>query len=258
MPRLLRFVIVLNALAAAAIDAAEPIPSTSVGMTERLQSVVLPGSELEPIPLTDSRQPIVVRLIEVYPHGTAFRYELEYYGLEPGEFDLTDYLRRKDGSSTTDLSPLLVSIKSVLPPGQVEPNSLQPAPPQRLGGYLLALVLGCLAWLVVLAAILFVGRRKSSPVYVSTLRGETLADRLRPLVQKAQLNELASGQKAELERLLLAYWRKRLALGNLPPVAAIAQLRQHEEAGPLLQQLERWLHQPGENAAVDLATLLAP
>ena len=57
-------------------------------------------------PLDDRRAPVVLRIVDVYPHGTAFRYDLEYYGLEPGTFDLRDYLRRKDGSSTADLPPI--------------------------------------------------------------------------------------------------------------------------------------------------------
>ena len=60
---------------------------------------VLPGSELEVKPIGE-RTPIVLRIVRVFPHGTAFRYDLEYYGLEPGSFDLKDYLQRKDRSST--------------------------------------------------------------------------------------------------------------------------------------------------------------
>ena len=60
-------------------------------MPGRLEGVVLPGPELEG---EASRRPqastIVLRVARVYPHGTAFRYDLEYYGLEPGTHDLRD------------------------------------------------------------------------------------------------------------------------------------------------------------------------
>ena len=46
---------------------------------------------------TSARRPVVVRIADVYPHGSAFRYDLVYYGLEPGDYDLTEFLRRKDG-----------------------------------------------------------------------------------------------------------------------------------------------------------------
>ena len=59
----------------------------TVGMPGRLDGVVLPGPELEAKPLTDKRAPVVLRVAAVYPHGTAFRYDLEYTGLEPGTFE---------------------------------------------------------------------------------------------------------------------------------------------------------------------------
>ena len=40
----------------------------------------------------------------------------------------------------------------------------------------------------------------------------TLADRLRPLVDAAVAGKLSPGQHAELERLLIGYWRRRLEL----------------------------------------------
>src|SRR5438876_7853227 len=78
----------------------EDLRATTVGMPARIEQLVLPGSELEVKPLEDRRQPVVLRIVTSYPHGTAFRYDLVYYSLEPGEFDLRDYLRRKDGSSS--------------------------------------------------------------------------------------------------------------------------------------------------------------
>src|SRR5262249_14712758 len=80
----------------APISAADaPISATStVGMPVRIEQVVLPGSELEPVAVTDKTL-VVIRIDAVYPHGTALRYDLVCYGLEPGEYDLRKYLQRK-------------------------------------------------------------------------------------------------------------------------------------------------------------------
>ena len=72
------------------------IPRSTVGMPVQISDLVLPGPELEPVPITDET-PVVVRIDAVYAHGTGFRYDLVCYTLEPGEFDVSDYLRRKDG-----------------------------------------------------------------------------------------------------------------------------------------------------------------
>src|SRR5436305_10487 len=69
---------------------------TRVGMRGHLDAVILPGPELEVRPLEDSQAPFVLRIVNVYPHGTAFRYDFVYYALEPRSYDVTDYLRPKD------------------------------------------------------------------------------------------------------------------------------------------------------------------
>ena len=64
--------------------------------------------------------------------------------------------------------------------------------------------------------------------------------------------------RAELELTLIAFWRRRLGLGDLGTLEALAQLKQHEEAGPLIRRLEEWLHRPGQAQVVDVDDLLTP
>jgi hypothetical protein len=77
-------------------------------------------------------------------------------------------------------------------------------------------------------------------------------------VDGAVAGKLSQPQLASLERTLLAFWRKRLRLEHTDPAEAIATLRSHAEAGPLLEQLEAWLHRPGTDRDVDAARLLKP
>jgi hypothetical protein len=197
--------------------------------------------------------------VQVYPHGTAFRYDFEYFGLEPGTHDLRDHLRRKDGPPATDLPPLPVRVTPVLPPGQVEPNRLEIEPGPRLGGYRLLVIGFWVLWGLGLAAIVasfFFPRRKR--VAVASDRPVSLAERLRPLVEGAVAGKLSQAELAGLERALLAYWRQRLLLEHAEPGEAIDTLRRHPEAGPLLVELEKWLHRPGSPEPVDVGKLLAP
>ncbi|VTR95178.1 Uncharacterized protein OS=Isosphaera pallida (strain ATCC 43644 / DSM 9630 / IS1B) GN=Isop_3569 PE=4 SV=1 [Gemmata massiliana] len=233
---------------------------TTVGMTGTLEGVVLPGSELEAAPLTDRKARAVVRVARVYPHGTAFRYDLEYFGLEPGAHDLCPYLKRKDGSPLGELPPITVQVSQVLPPGQVQPNKLEIDTGSRFGGYRF-LVIGAVAvWVLGLIAVVasfFFPRRKRAGGGTDR-KPVSLAERLRPLVEGATAGTLSHSQLADLERALLAYWRKRLALEGAEPGEAIEVLRKHPDAGPLLAQLEAWLHRPGPPQSVDVAALLAP
>jgi hypothetical protein len=228
---------------------------STVGLPARAQ-LVLPGSELK-VKRPERKDPLVLRIVSVSPHGAAFRYEFEYYGLEKGTFDLRDYLRRKDGSSTADLRPIPARIESVLPPGQVRPNDLQPAETPRPGGYWLALTVGGALWVLGLLAILFIGRRRCKTLQAVT-RPATVADRLRPLIEGAMAGKLGPDRLAELERGLILFWSRRLGLLDRKPHEALAELRHHPEAGPLLAQLEIWLHRPSPLATIDVAALLEP
>jgi hypothetical protein len=235
----------------------QELRATSVGMPAKIQQLVLPGPELEVKALADRRQPIVLRIVKSYPHGTAFRYDLVYYGLDPGEYDLRDYLRRKDGSATTGLPPLRVKIESILGPGQVLPTDLQARSSPALGGYRIALIVLGVLWVLGVIVILFVRRRRQEQQSLAA-RPVTLGDQLRPLVERGVAGKLTVAECAELERILLAYWRKRLKVESARPAEAFAALRAHADAGPLLDQLESWLHRPGQNDSVDVAALLRP
>ncbi len=244
--------------AVAELAAAEDQRTTTVGVPARINDLVLPGTQLEVIPLEDRRSPIVTRIVRSFPHGTAYRYDLVYYGLEPGEFDLRDYLRRQDGSSTDDLPEISVDVQPVLPAGQIGPNALDAETAPYLGGYWLAMIIGGVLWVAGLAAILFVGRKPKHEAAAASQRHLTLADRLQPIVEDAIAGKVSQQQQAELERMLVAFWRKRLGLQHMTAASAMGVLREHEQAGPLLRQLEAWLHQPGVAHEVDVAALLEP
>ena len=183
---------------------------------------------------------------------------MEYYCLEPGDYNLAQYLRRADGSAIDDLPEIKVTVQDQLGAGQVKPNELITKATPRVGGYKLWLILGAIVWLIGLLAILFVGRNKLTAEEKAAKR-LSLADRMQPLVEEAMRGELSGPKQAELERMLLTYWRGKLDLNDTVASEAIVTLRNHETAGELLRQLEGWLHLPADRRqTVDVAELLKP
>ncbi len=231
----------------------------TVGMPVKIAQLVLPGPELEVKPIDSSKAPLVLRVVNVFPHGTDFRYDFEWYGLEPGSYDLRNFLQHKDGKPATNLPSIPVTVIPVRPPGQVEPNPLTIEAGPRVGGYRLLLWVGGVAWVVGLLAIVlsffFPRIRKAAH---ATDKPLSLADRLTPLVEGAIAGKLSEAELAKLERGLFTYWRNRLKLDHTEPAVAIQTLRNHTDAGPLLVQLESWLHKPGPREAVNVADLLKP
>lgn len=236
---------------------AEESHISTVGIPARLTDLVLPGSELEVLP-SDAKTPVVLRITRVAPHGTEFRYDFEWTGLDAGPHDLRDYLRRKDGTDVTALPEILVEVTSVLPPGVVKPNHPSAGAVPRFGGYGVWMIGFGVAWTIGLLAILFLFRNRNVQQLAARLRPKTLAERLRPLVESAMAGTLSSAERGQLELNLVAYWRRRLGLESETPAQALAKLRSHDEAGPLLNQLDAWLYKPTSAERVDLVKLLAP
>lgn len=243
---------------AATSFAAQVKSESTIGMPTRISDLVLPSSELE-VANGDNKAPVAMRIIVARPHGDGFRYDVEYWGLDAGEHDLRPYLRRKDGSATADLPELTVAVRSVIAaPGIVAPHSPAAHPLPRFGGYRTWMIVGAVVWVLGLIALIAAGRRRRDLLPAVAPRPRTLAEHLRPLVERAMRGELSREERSQLELSLVAYWRRKLALDAERPSDVLRELKRHAEAGPLLQQLEDWLHRPEPAHDVDWNRLLAP
>ncbi len=229
----------------------------TVGIARRIDGLVLPGSELVAKPLKDARSPIVLRIIHAAKHGTAFRYDIVYHGLEPGSYDLRAWLERKDASTMDGVPPIPVEIRPAYDGKMKQVSDIDLGPVRLFGGYRTLLWALGAAWAIGLAALLVAGRRKTGAA-VAVVRPLTMADRLRPLVEKAARGEITQDEQAELERTLIGFWRRREGLDREDVATALAELRRRESSGELLRALEAWLHRPGGGRDVDVAKLLAP
>jgi len=217
------------------------------------------GPTLEARPVEEDA-PVVLRVADVVEDGSSMIYELRYFGMQPGTYDLRDSLQRVDGQPLTGLEPMKIAVCSVLPDdhnGQLDELlalGLPGAWPYR-------------AMLIALAALWAVpfgwavasrlGRRRQAPK-AAPVKELTLADQLRPLVEAAVAGKLSTENQARLERLLIAHWRTQLDLAGCTTAEALARMREHPGSAELLVALERWLHEPPGRHEVDVAEVLRP
>ena len=242
--------------------APHPSPNASsrnVGI-EGSVSINLPRADYQPLPL-DDRTELILRIDKITALASnEHRYDFFYMGLEPGAYKLADYLVRPDGSRPDELGDLRLHVRSLLPDdhdGKL--NAYAPRLFPFIGGYRMFLGLLAFLWAGGLALYLFVTRKK--PVIASTTVARpppSFAERLRPLVEEAATGRLNVEGQANLERLLMGYWRDKLGLPDLRMAEAVARLKAHGEAGELLRALERWLHRPGAVSAQEINSLLQP
>ncbi len=232
--------------------------SRNIGI-EGQATIVLPRGDYQVRPL-DDRTELILRIDSVTATNGQHRYRFFYMGLEPGSYQLADFLIRPDGTRPDELAATRLNVRALLPDdhdGQLNAYITRPFP--FVGGY--RVFLGALAvlWVAGFVAYRFATRKKvvvTAPV--AAVPEPTFAERLRPLVEAAAAGPLSTADKAALERLLMAYWRDRLNLPALRMTEALAQLKSHVEAGELLRALERWLHHPGGVTPEEVNALLLP
>jgi hypothetical protein len=255
MSRQLALALFLTAVTPPVLAADAP----SVGFPAAVE-VWLPGPELAAVPVDDRRAPLTLRVDRATPERDGYRYTLVYTGLEPGRFDLRGLLRRADGRPAEGLPPVPVEVEGLRPPGEIRVHEAAAGPAVRVGGYRTALVALGAAWAAgLLGLVAYAARRRRQVRPVAPPVPVTFADRLRPLVEAAVAGTATPAQHAELERLLLAHWVRRLGLAGRAPAVVIDRLCRHAEAGPLVGRLAEWLHAPPvPGRAADVAGLLAP
>ncbi len=248
-----------NPLPTARIDG-EAQRSAPVGMFGSIKQVFLPGTELIPDPTIGPNAGfIVIRLDGVYPHGDGFRYDLTWSAEKPGQFNLSQSLRRRDGTPADNLPTILVEATSSLPADRFIPNSLRPVAGGWIGGYRVLLGLLAFFWLAGLFAFYWFRPRPPAPaVHEDTAQSrlQQIREQLESIIRS---ETLAAPDKARLELLIVAFWREQRQLDHLDPAALLVALRSNPDSGPLLLQLERWLYdRPQRTDAAELADLLLP
>ncbi|MBM3955837.1 MAG: hypothetical protein FJ309_14690 [Planctomycetes bacterium] len=233
-----------------------PIPALegTVGRPIRPEPLVLPGTRLEPRADPEHTAALAVRIVEAAPHGALTRYEIEITGLEPGTHDLRDHLVRSDGTPTSDLPPLPVTVTGVLAPGLPRVAVPGAVPVRGLGGYTAGATAAVAAWLAGLALLVWLLRRQRRAERGSA--AAPAADRLAGLVTAARSRDLTAAERAEAERLVYDAWRRYLGLLDADPRDLVAALRRDAGAARAIDRLAAWLHAPGAGTPDDVAALV--
>lgn len=237
-------------------SAVQTLGSGSVGQMIRIDSVVIPGSEVEVTPIDDGTD-VVIRIRKVWPHGTDHRYDLEVQGRVAGVHDLAKYFRRKDGAAL-EVTGLPFEVKDLITEGAVEPH----APPQAklgpIGGYGRWATTIAALWVIAgIGLIVWVFRRPRQATDSSHAR-RTLAEQLQDAMQRVVAGSAERKDWARVESLLLAHWRKRLGLEGVSSAEALQRLRRDPQAGEVLRKLDEALHAPEPKTSIDWSALLEP
>lgn len=255
--KLSRFVSILYLFLAPLIADDQILESIPIGIKIQINDQIIPGPELEAKPLTNESA-VVLRIKAVYPHGNAFRYDYEYYGLAPGSYDLGDYFQGKNNIALSDQPKIPIFFTSSLPKERIKPNPPAEGQLPHFIKYKNILIVGTIFWLSGLLFLIFGGRKKLNLIKSSARKSPSPAEILRPLVEAAKQGNLGKSDQAKLERTLILFWSHRLDLKDETSKVILSKIKSHPEAKPLFKKLESWFHKPEPEEPSDLDALLEP
>lgn len=250
-----------------------PLATVYVGVEARVKYVV-PHRDGIPVllrapepPRGESRHDVTIRVISRREAAGATEFELGVIAAVPGEFDISPLLSiaapRKEDGTTYSPPPLRVNVWNLLPEdhdGLVHEH----ATGVRGRGAWYPWIVGAVGvvWLTPLVVLAVRRLRRPSTVAADAppVREPTLADLLRPLVARVVAGERDPAVLGEMERVMLGFWRARLATGRLADASARDRLKHDPACAALLDAVERWLHAPEHLRPTDaeVERLLAP
>ena len=231
-----------------------------LGFPTKVTDLYIPGSKIEIIPRTNNESSLVIRMLEIKPAADGFRYDLEIYALDPGTHRIADFLRYADDRTPVKNVDATFEVTTIHPLDTLpKPSDPEPVEPAKLGGYKTVIILLGILWALVFLAILFY-RKKQVADFVAENPPPTLHEKLQVLVSAASQGELTDQEQANLERLILGHWKRKIPeIGSLLPARALVELRNHPEASPLILKLEEWLHAPNPDLSrEEILPLLRP
>lgn len=242
----------------------KPLASTTIGIEGKVMYRVEAGGPRLIARPVDRFADVNLRIADVTDDGAAKLYDLRFIAQRAGRFDLRDALERIDGGPMSLLPAAPVAVGARLDPEHDgELIAMQDVTAAPRAGYRTTMIAVGTVWLLVPMVYVAwrIAHRKPRVVVAPPPPPPTLADQLAPMVELARTGNLDVEGRATLERLVLAYWRKRLKLETLSTRAALDAIKADPKAGMLLNAVERWLHAPparidSNNSAADAMRLL--
>ena len=226
----------------------------NVGMVKRFK-VTLPGELLVAVKV-DEKAPAMVRIISWNKGSEGYSYDLEFIGLEPGKYNLMDYLRKASTLEAVDLPEYSLEVDTVLSEdfkGELLDfqNSVETLTPwyKRLNTVLIIL------WGILLPVIILVGRKKKKIEEVEIVKEKTLSEKIYELLDSLE-DKSSKELWQKVEGLILKHWRYRKGLEGLPAHEAIIKLKADGEAGPFIVKLEQGLHSKNLKNEQQVAALI--
>lgn len=201
----------------------------------------------------DEKSPALVREINTIKTEKGFKYEIDFIGMEPGNYNVIDFMRDRNNNTPSGYKEIKVSIDTTLEEsfkGQLSEVKLETESPSIW--YTKVNVAFFVLWVIILLVIIFYKKKtdekteEEQKVYVPTA-----ADKLITILEEPNSSTKERWQK--IEGLLITHFCENQQEDSMHE--RFMNLKKDSSVGPIIKLLEIYLHAPDGSERVSFDEL---
>lgn len=203
--------------------------------------------------------PVNVRIANVIENDGVRTYDVRYILNTGGEFNVIDYLRTTDGSSTDQLPPFMVKgIESLSQQMDQRIERIEASGIEIWHYYYEAMGLIIALWIGWLLLLIFWKREKATTV-VDMVQEPSFLELMEAFIDQIERKTIDNTNKAKMEMLLIQQCREHLGLSDLEMHEAMRRFGKDEKISQAFTKLQQWLHDPNYSISADeMVNILRP
>ena len=191
--------------------------------------------------------PVNIRIAKVQKMEDTTFYDIRYMLNAGGEFDVTEYLTAKDGSSLSGLPQFKVfGLEKLSQEMDTRIQQVEEMGVDIWPYYYETLSAVIALWVIWLFLLIFYGRPPKEQE-IEPIPVETFQEKLINYIKTIEEETIDNDSKAKLEALILSWFKEQLGKNSISMNQALSEMKKDNFCSDALQKVESWIHNPNSN-----------
>jgi hypothetical protein len=230
-------------------DSGSKVPEVPLGV-EHAVTITYSGPELIVKPYKFG-VPVNLRIANITEIDGARTYDVRYMLNTGGEFDITKFLGAKDGSALDDLPQFkVIGLEYMSQQMDQRIEQVEETGIDIWHYYYECLGAIIILWVIWLLLLIFWGREKPERI-AEPAPAETFYDKLRGFLNQIDQKSIDEKGKAQLEMLLINWWRDQLGYTELEMHQVMRQIGNDAASASAFNLVQQWLHNPDHSVSIE-------
>lgn len=229
-------------------DTGSKLPEVPLGV-EHAVTISYSGSELIVKPYKFG-VPVNLRIANISETDGVRTYDVRYMLNTGGEFDITQFLGTKDGSTLDDLPQFkVIGLEYMSQQMDQRIEQVEEAGIDIWHYYYECIGAVIILWVICLFLLIFWGREKPELI-AEVAPAETFHDKLLGFLNQIDQKSIDEKDKAQLEILLINWWRDQLGYKELEMHQVMREIGNDAASASTFNLVQQWLHKPDHSVSI--------